>query len=71
MNRLASSFPYAEAYGDGKDGDRISVWCSNDYLGMGSHPELKKTVRYDLQMFLLLYMSRNDDRNLKETTNFE
>ena len=26
------------------DSRTITVWCSNDYLGLGQHPKLKKAV---------------------------
>lgn len=42
VNRLANNFPCAKEYTqDGKD---IVVWCSNDYLGMSSHPKVQKAV---------------------------
>ena len=45
INRLAKDFPLGESYSHGKDGDTISVWCSNDYLGIGHHPAVMQSVR--------------------------
>ena len=45
VNRYAKKFPLAESFSHGKDGDEIEVWCSNDYLGIGHHPEVMQTVR--------------------------
>ncbi|KAL5014861.1 hypothetical protein ScPMuIL_009131 [Solemya velum] len=45
--RKATQFPFAEEYTDSKK--EISVWCSNDYLGMSWHPEVKKAVRDALE----------------------
>lgn len=44
VNRLAGEgqFPSAKEYSWGER--PITVWCSNDYLGMSSHPEVKKAV---------------------------
>ncbi|CRL02464.1 CLUMA_CG015293, isoform B [Clunio marinus] len=44
VNRLAGvgQFPTAKEYSWGER--PITVWCSNDYLGMSSHPEVKKAV---------------------------
>ena len=37
IRRIQGRFPHAVHYG--ADGEReITVWCSNDYLGMGQHP---------------------------------
>ena len=40
--RLGSSFPMAEEHT--KERKKISVWCSNDYLGMSWHPAVQSAV---------------------------
>lgn len=40
--RFAQKAPYGEEFSNGPK--PITVWCSNDYLGMSSHPAVKAAV---------------------------
>ncbi|MGW1865291.1 5-aminolevulinate synthase [Streptomyces mauvecolor] len=44
IERRAGEFPGALKHGPGP-GRRISVWCSNDYLGMGQHPLVIESMK--------------------------
>jgi 5-aminolevulinate synthase len=37
LTRHAGDFPNAT---DERNGEKITIWCSNDYLGMGQHPKV-------------------------------
>lgn len=49
VNRLAENFPTAVEYSWGEK--PITVWCSNDYLGMSRHPAVVNSVRQALDKF--------------------
>lgn len=55
VNRLAGpgQFPSALEYSWGEK--PITVWCSNDYLGMSCHPKVKEAVRY-VEIFIKIYL---------------
>lgn len=41
INRLAQKFPHAHT----GSGEHVTVWCSNDYLGMSKHPEVLENMK--------------------------
>jgi len=41
LARYAGEFPKAKDYSSGKD---VTIWCSNDYLGMGQHPDVISAI---------------------------
>lgn len=45
VNRRAFSFPMADNYSPLTQArGEVSVWCSNDYLGMSGHPKVTRAI---------------------------
>ncbi|KAF0034484.1 hypothetical protein F2P81_012242 [Scophthalmus maximus] len=50
VNRLAKEFPMADDFtGSLEDKREVSVWCSNDYLGMSRHPRVVQSIMDNLR----------------------
>jgi 5-aminolevulinate synthase len=48
INRLAQEFPRAHT---ASREEKVTVWCSNDYLGMGRNPEVLSTMHKTLDTY--------------------
>nr|XP_057940142.1 5-aminolevulinate synthase, erythroid-specific, mitochondrial [Doryrhamphus excisus]XP_057940143.1 5-aminolevulinate synthase, erythroid-specific, mitochondrial [Doryrhamphus excisus] len=68
VNRSATSFPFAEDYSvSDRDGSQVSVWCSNDYLGMSRHPRVISAISETLSRH---GAGAGGTRNISGTSNF-
>ncbi|XP_032378014.1 5-aminolevulinate synthase, erythroid-specific, mitochondrial [Etheostoma spectabile] len=68
VNRSAAVFPFAEDYSiSGREGSQVSVWCSNDYLGMSRHPRVLSAIRDAVEKH---GAGAGGTRNISGTSNF-
>ena len=44
LERLCGAFPSAKSHVEDSP-DKVTVWCSNDYLGMGQHPNVRAVMK--------------------------
>lgn len=66
INRSAGNFPKATLYGN-KDKKEITVWCSNDYLGMGQNSKVLKVIEETLHA---VGAGSGGTRNISGTTHY-
>lgn len=45
LERICGKFPRAMYHEEGREPREITIWCSNDYLGMGQHPVVLKAAK--------------------------
>ncbi|XP_037540192.1 5-aminolevulinate synthase, erythroid-specific, mitochondrial [Nematolebias whitei] len=68
VNRSATAFPFAEDYSiTGREGSQVSVWCSNDYLGMSRHPRVLSAISDALEKH---GAGAGGTRNISGTSNY-
>ncbi|XP_044299422.1 5-aminolevulinate synthase, erythroid-specific, mitochondrial [Varanus komodoensis] len=68
VNRRAEAYPFAEDYSCSQAGSReVSVWCSNDYLGMSRHPQVLQAIKDTLQLY---GAGAGGTRNISGTSKF-
>ncbi|XP_015992790.1 5-aminolevulinate synthase, erythroid-specific, mitochondrial [Rousettus aegyptiacus] len=50
VNRWADAYPFAQHFSEASVASKdVSVWCSNDYLGMSRHPRVLQATQETLQ----------------------
>ena len=48
LQRQKGSYPRATRHLENGDTQEVTVWCSNDYLGMGQHPDVIEAMHEEL-----------------------
>ena len=67
LRRRRGSYPHADAYGQDGTSRPITVWCSNDYLGMGQHPDVLAAMHLALDT---VGAGSGGTRNISGTTHY-
>ena len=45
LERCQGNFPKAKNYSKSNETSEVTVWCSNDYLGMGQNPSVLSSIK--------------------------
>ncbi|XP_070597352.1 5-aminolevulinate synthase, erythroid-specific, mitochondrial isoform X3 [Erythrolamprus reginae] len=68
VNRRADAYPFAEDFSTSEvEAREVSVWCSNDYLGMSRHPRVLQAIDDTLQRY---GAGAGGTRNISGTSRF-
>src|SRR5688572_18071838 len=66
LKRTRGAFPEARHFADGSSRD-ITVWCSNDYLGMGQNPKVTAAMHEAID---LVGAGSGGTRNISGTSHY-
>ena len=67
LRRRRGAFPHADAFAADGVSRPITVWCSNDYLGMGQHPQVIEAMHTALDT---VGAGSGGTRNISGTTHY-
>ncbi|XP_043830789.1 5-aminolevulinate synthase, erythroid-specific, mitochondrial [Dromiciops gliroides] len=69
VNRRADAYPLAQDFSEGGSlaAKEVSIWCSNDYLGMSRHPSVLQATQDTLKQ---LGVGAGGTRNISGTSQF-